>query len=235
MSRIRQVLLCLSVLSALAAVGCQSAPGGTFEPIVIDLSKKPPEGEPAAEPPPTPSAGSGLATPGSAPKAPAPATLPAALKGMTLEEKVGQLFVVSGHGIFLNEEAPAYKELARQVTENKVGGILWLRSNVYETAILNEKLQRLAKVPLLVSADLEAGTGMRFEDVTWGPWAMALAATGDPALEERRSRATGEAARALGIHQILAPVADVNDNAENPVINVRSFGEDPAAVGSRGR
>lgn len=212
MSQIRRAVRCLPVLAALAAASCQTG-GDGFEPIILDFSKKPSEAAPAAEP------------------ATAPAAAPAAaLKGMKLEEKVGQMFVVSGHGIFLNDEAPAYKELARQVTENKVGGIIWFRSNVYETAFLNRKLQQLAKVPLLVSADLEAGTGMRFDGVTWGPWAMAVAATGDPSLEERRAKATAGEARALGIRQIYAPVADVNVNADNPVINVRSFGEDPVEV-----
>ena len=71
---------------------------------------------------------------------------------------------------------------------------------------------------------------MRFDDVTYGPWAMAIAATGDPSLAERRGNATAEEARAIGIGQVFAPVADVNVNPDNPVINVRSFGEDPADV-----
>lgn len=150
---------------------------------------------------------------------------------LTLEEKVGQLFVVSGNGVYLHEAAPAYKTLRHHVVDNHVGGVIWFRSNVYETAILAGELQKLAKVPLLFSADLEAGTGQRFEDVIWGSPAMALAATGDLALTERRARATGEEARAIGIGQIYAPVADVNVNPSNPVINVRSFGEDPVQVG----
>lgn len=197
----RHARFTLLLAAALFVAACNTT-GGEFEPIVIDLTKR----------------------------EPSPVPVPENLKGLTIEEKVGQLFVVSGRGIFLNEEAPAFKELARQVTENRVGGVIWFRSNVYETAILNQKLQRLAKIPLLVSADLEAGAGMRFDDVTWGPWAMAVGATGDPSLEERRSRATAKAARAIGVHQIFAPVADVNVNPDNPVINVRSYGEDPADV-----
>ena len=188
--------------AALAAAVLASCGSGTFQPIVLDLSKSQ-----AAEPAETTS-----------------------VRGMTLEEKIGQLFVVAGSGVFLNDEAPAFKELARQVSVNRVGGVIWFRSNVYETAVLNQRLQRLAKIPLLVSSDLEAGAGMRFGDVTWGAWAMALAATGDPALAEKRARATAAEARAIGIAQIFAPVADVNVNADNPVINVRSFGEDPADV-----
>ncbi len=104
------------------------------------------------------------------------------------------------------------------------------RSNVYGAAVLIQRLQEIAPTPLLVSADLEAGLGMRFDDTTYGPWAMAIAATGDPSLAERRGRATAEEARAIGVAQVFAPVADVNVNPDNPVINVRSFGEDPADV-----
>ncbi|HQR45136.1 MAG TPA: glycoside hydrolase family 3 N-terminal domain-containing protein [Thermoanaerobaculia bacterium] len=233
--------LALLLAAALAAAACSSSTG-EFEPIVLDLSKKSGETAATTAPPAMPDAGTGMGAsvagdtapkkpaPKGAPAAPAAAPLPADLKGMSLEERVGQLFAVAGHGIFLNDEAPALKELVRQVTENRVGGIVWFRSNVYETALLNAKLQRLAKVPLLVSADLEAGAGMRFDDVTFGPWAMAVAATGDPSLETRRSLATATAARALGVHQVFAPVADVNVNPDNPVINVRSYGEDPADV-----
>ena len=148
----------------------------------------------------------------------------------TLDEKVGQLFVVAAHGTFMNEGSPEFGELLRQVRENRVGGICWFLSNVYETALLNRKLQAAAKTPLLISADLEAGVGMRFTDTTYWPWAMAVAATGDPALAERQGAIEAEEARALGINQIYAPVADVNINPDNPVINVRSYGEDPQDV-----
>jgi beta-N-acetylhexosaminidase len=91
-------------------------------------------------------------------------------------------------------------------------------------------MQQLARYPLLVSADLEAGAGMRFEDTVNFPWNMAVAATGNPDYARRQGEATAREARALGVHQIFAPVVDVNNNAANPVINVRSYGEDPADV-----
>jgi beta-N-acetylhexosaminidase len=154
----------------------------------------------------------------------------AALDRLTLDEKVGQLFVVAAHGTFMNEGSAEYRELLRQVRDNHVGGICWFLSNVYETAELNRRLQAAAKTPLLLSADLEAGVGMRFEDTTYWPWAMAVAATGDPALAQRQGRIAAEEARAIGLNQIYAPVADVNRNPDNTVINVRSFGEDPGEV-----
>jgi len=149
---------------------------------------------------------------------------------MPLDEKIGQLFVVSARGVYMSEEAKEFQTLRHHVVDNRVGGVILFRSNVYEAAILVGKLQEFARVPLLVSADLEAGLGMRFEDVTYGPWAMAIAAAGDPALAEKRAYATAREARAIGIGQVFAPVADVNVNPDNPVINVRSFGEDPSDV-----
>jgi beta-N-acetylhexosaminidase len=149
---------------------------------------------------------------------------------MPLDEKIGQLFVVPTRGIYMSEESKEFQTLRHHVVDNRVGGVILSRSNVYEAAVLVGKLQGFARVPLLVSADLEAGLGMRFDDVTYGPWAMAVAAAGDPALAEKRAYATAREARAIGIGQVFAPVADVNVNPDNPVINVRSFGEDPFDV-----
>jgi beta-N-acetylhexosaminidase len=95
---------------------------------------------------------------------------------------------------------------------------------------VNAQLQSLARVPLLISADLEAGMGMRFTDATWWPPAMAIAATGDPSFAEEQGRATAAEALRIGVNHIFAPVADVNVDPRNPVINTRSFGEDPHEV-----
>src|SRR6266545_4037280 len=150
---------------------------------------------------------------------------------MTLDEKIGQLFVYVLPGAFMNEGSPDYRQLLHQVRDNHVGGLHWATwSNVYETAFLNRRLQRLAKVPLLIGADLEAGVGMRFAGTTYWPWAMAVGATGDPELARREGEIVAKEARAIGLNQIDAPVADVNVNPDNPVINVRSFGEDPQEV-----
>jgi beta-glucosidase-like glycosyl hydrolase len=97
--------------------------------------------------------------------------------------------------------------------------------------MLVNRMQGLARYPLLISADLEAGAGMRFDDTVNLPWNMAVGATDNSDYARRQGALTAREARALGIQQIYAPVADVNNNAANPVINVRSYGEDPAAVG----
>ena len=150
----------------------------------------------------------------------------------TLDEKIGQLFVYASTARFMNEASPEYRALVHQVRDNHVGGVMWfLYSDVLEAAFLNARLQSLARTPLLLAADLEAGLGMRFHDTTYWPWPMALGATGDPTLAEREARIIAREAREIGLNQIYAPVADVNVNPDNPVINVRSFGEDPEEVG----
>src|SRR5437588_3207756 len=151
-------------------------------------------------------------------------------RDLSLDQKIGQLFAVRANGVFMNESSAEYRQLLHQIRDNHIGGVIWFQANVYETALLDQKLQRETRVPLLVSADLEAGMGMRFLDTTFWPSAMAIAATGDPTLAEREGRVVAEEARAVGVNQILAPVADINVDPDNPVINSRSFGEDPQDV-----
>jgi beta-N-acetylhexosaminidase len=152
------------------------------------------------------------------------------LRKMSLEEKIGQLISVGVNATFLNQDSDAYRALKHQIEDNKVGGVILFRGPVYESVILVNRMQELAKYPLLVSADLEAGAGMRFDDTVNFPWNMAVSATGNPEYARRQGEITAREARALGVQQIFAPVVDVNNNAANPVINVRSYGEDPADV-----
>src|SRR6202167_4639403 len=161
------------------------------------------------------------------------------LKKMTLREKLGQMLMVTFFGVFDSAESPEYREVLHEVEENHVGGLIIVtdrgplgieRSQVYPTAVVSNELQRRAKIPLLVGADFEAGTGMRLDEGTSFPSAMAIAATGDPKLAYAAGKYTALEARAAGIQWIFAPDADVNDNPDNPIINVRSFGEDPQSV-----
>src|SRR5690349_3004320 len=152
------------------------------------------------------------------------------LRKMSLEEKIGQLISVGVNATFLNQDSDAYRTLKHYIKDDKVGGIILFRGQVYESVILVNRMQELAKYPLLISADLEAGAGMRFDDTVNFPWNMAVGATGNPEYARRQGEITAREARALGVQQIFAPVVDVNNNAANPVINVRSYGEDPAEV-----
>jgi beta-N-acetylhexosaminidase len=152
------------------------------------------------------------------------------LKKMTVDEKVGQLIHVGVNARFANQESAFFKDLKRHVVENKIGGIIFFGAPIYETTHIANRMQEIAKYPMLMSLDAETGIGMRFEDATNFPWAMAVAATGNPEFARRMGVVTGREARAIGIQHVYAPVLDVNNNAANPVINVRSFGESPDDV-----
>ena len=156
------------------------------------------------------------------------------VKKMSVDEKIGQLIHVGINAKFANQDSAFFQDLKRQVVDNKIGGILFFGAPLYETIHLGNRMQEHAKIPLLMSLDAETGIGQRFEDTTNFPWAMALAATGDPELARRMGVVAGREARAIGVRQIFAPVLDVNNNAANPVINVRSFGENPQDIAKFG-
>ncbi|HET8774511.1 MAG TPA: glycoside hydrolase family 3 N-terminal domain-containing protein [Thermoanaerobaculia bacterium] len=141
---------------------------------------------------------------------------------MDLDRKIGRLFSVPARALT--------DDVIRHVRDNHVGGVIWFQSTTDVVSAANAHLRELAGEPLLISADLESGMGMRFTDAVWWPPAMALAATGDPALAEEQARVTAREALAIGVNHILAPVCDVNVDPANPVINTRSFGEDPHDV-----
>jgi beta-N-acetylhexosaminidase len=164
------------------------------------------------------------------------------LKKMTLDEKLGQLLMVYVFGEFTSAESPAYQELVRQVEQNRVGGLILgarrtplgvERSQVYPSAVVLNQLQRRAKVPLLVAADFETGTAMRLDEGTSFPHPMGVAATGNPQDAYTMGKITALEARAAGVNWVFAPDADVNSNPDNPIINTRSFGEDPQQVAAR--
>src|SRR5436853_36662 len=152
------------------------------------------------------------------------------LKRMSLDEKIGQLICAAVNATFLNQDSEGLKPLRHQVVDTHVGGIILFRGPVYESVVLVNRMQEVVKYPLLISAELEAVSGMGFDDTVNFPWNMAIAATGNPDYARREGELTALEARAMGVQQIYAPVADVNNNAANPVINVRSYGEDPSDV-----
>jgi beta-N-acetylhexosaminidase len=156
------------------------------------------------------------------------------LAKMSVEEKVGQTVYIGLNAKFANEDSQYFKDLRHQVVDNHIGGVIFFGAPIYETAIMINRAQEMAKLPLLMSLDAETGIGMRFEDVTNFPWAMAVGATGNPDFARRMGVITGREAKAIGVYHVFAPVLDVNNNADNPVINVRSFGEDPEMVGKFG-
>lgn len=154
------------------------------------------------------------------------------LRRMTLEEKVGQMLMARAYGYYVSSEGEEYKRLLHLVRDRKVGGFVFFQGDVLETASLINRLQASARFPLLMASDYEWGPAMRVRRAARFPEAMALGATRDTALAFAVGKATGEESRAMGIQVDLAPVADVNVNPDNPVINTRSFGEDPRLVAS---
>src|SRR5580704_17280900 len=162
------------------------------------------------------------------------------LRKLTLEEKIGQVFMIWCRASFLNVENPEYLQLRDSIQKYHVGsfamtvhvdGPYLLRSEPYEAAELLNRLQGDSKLPLIFAADFERGVPMRLMGATVFPHAMAFGGDGKVEDAEAFGRITAEEARAIGIHWNFFPDADVNSNPVNPIINTRSFGEDPRQVG----
>src|SRR2546427_2346681 len=163
----------------------------------------------------------------------------ATLRKMTVDEKIGQLLFTTYHGSFTATDAPANQQLMHDVQDLHVGGFIIIthgsplgivKSQAYPTAVLANQLQAESKLPLLIGADFERGTAMRYDEGTSFPTAMAVAAGGNGKDAYTMGKITALEAHAAGVQWVYAPDADVNNNPGNPIINTRSFGEDPARV-----
>lgn len=171
-------------------------------------------------------------------------------KKMTLDDKVGQLVVTSANTTYLSNDTEAFEALVRKVRDLRLGGVHVfggaepapnvLLGNAYGSVILGQpleaasllnRLQNAAALPLLNTGDFEAGLGFRINGATTFPRQMAVGAAGDEVLAFEAAKITGVESRAIGVHVNFSPIADVNNNAKNPVINTRAFGEQPDAVG----
>ena len=162
------------------------------------------------------------------------------LRKMSLEEKVGQLFMIWVRAQFLNANSPDYLELRDNIRKYHIGclamtvraeGPFLYLNEPYEAATLLNRLQMDSPLPLLVAADFERGVSMRLHGATVFPHAMAFGAAGKTEYAEDFGRITALEARAIGVQWNFFPDADVNSNPVNPIINTRSFGEDPQQVG----
>jgi beta-N-acetylhexosaminidase len=149
---------------------------------------------------------------------------------MTLEEKLGQLLFPATQGEFLNLESDAFREIKDNVQKYHVGGYIIRGGDPAITYLMVSRMQERARVPLLISADLEGGTGFQFAGGTRFPRAMAIGATGNLQYATDAASFTAREARAMGITVNFYPVADVNNNPANPIINIRSFGENALKV-----
>jgi len=152
------------------------------------------------------------------------------LKRMSLEEKVGQMVCCRFSGRFFNGAGEQRIRLRELILKQKLGGFIIAGGDIYATAHLTNSLQRASSIPLLFASDLERGLGTQIDGATLFPPMMSLGATGSEEAAYRMGMVTALEARAVGIHMTYAPVVDVNINPENPIINVRSLGEDPQEV-----
>lgn len=159
-----------------------------------------------------------------------PTDIDSLLQAMTLQEKIGQLFVSPAYGRFTNNKDPQYLRLKRLIENYHLGGIIFMQGDVYGQAMLTNKLQDHSKIPLWIAQDMEFGAAMRISGTTRITPAMGVAATADASNAYLKGKITAREAKAMGVNQIFAPVLDVNNNPENPVINVRSFSADPDMV-----
>lgn len=164
------------------------------------------------------------------------------LEDLSLPQLVAQMVVVRASGYLFDHQIqypvwePPRQKLQHWVQDLGVGGIIFLGGSAAELALRTAELQSWAVIPLLMAADIEEGVGQRFSGATWFPPPMALGAIAqtNPALAldyaQRMGAVTAQEALAIGLNWVLAPVVDVNNNPDNPVINIRAFGEDVATV-----
>jgi len=152
------------------------------------------------------------------------------LSKMTLEQKIGQMVACRYSGNFVNRNSEYFQNLKTLIVEHKIGGLIIFGGEVYESAILTNSFQELAKIPLLVASDFERGAGNQIDGATLFPPLMSLGAADSEDLAYSMGKITAKEGRALGIHMTYAPVVDVNVNPDNPIINTRSVGEDPELV-----
>ncbi len=153
------------------------------------------------------------------------------LKNFTLREKIGQMIIMPLNGEFTNAGSEKFAQMRRQIVENKVGGFTLFRGEANSIAVLTNEAQKLAKIPLFFSADYERGLRMQLRNGTPFTTNMGVAASGDVSAAQRQGKIICEEMRAIGANWLFAPVADINNNPDNPVINIRSFGADPKRVG----
>ncbi len=221
-TRTRPVLACLVLSAAIAAFGCG---GGASAP--TDGGSAPTDG------------GSGATAGGYSADEDWVRTT---LSQLDLRGKIGQMIVPWMLGDYLADGGDEYRRLLVWVRDYGVGGIVISVGGPLDAASKLNLLQREARIPLLVASDLEHGPGKRLRGGTVLPYGfdmggatefpppMAIGAADDEALAYEMGRVTAVEARAVGVHMAYAPVADVNSNPDNPIINIRSFGADPEQV-----
>ena len=152
-------------------------------------------------------------------------------ESLTLEEKIGQLYVVAA---YTNKDSLHEKEIKRLIEEEKIGGLIFMQDDAEKQVKLTNQFQKMSKVPLLISIDAEWGVNMRLKNTSKFPWAMTVGATpNNEKLAFKMGKKIAEHCKRLGIHINFAPVVDINTNADNPIIGNRSFGSNKENVSQK--
>jgi beta-N-acetylhexosaminidase len=151
-------------------------------------------------------------------------------KSMTLDEKVGQLFMVAAYS---NKDSAHVKSIDKLIEDHKIGGLIFFQGGPVRQARLTNRFQAKSKLPLFIGIDAEWGLSMRLDSTYRYPWNMTLGAVQDMKLIEKLGAQMGEQSKRMGIHFNFAPVLDINTNPKNPIIGNRSFGEDKENVTDR--
>lgn len=152
-------------------------------------------------------------------------------KSLSNKEKIGQLFMLRAH----SDKDRAYADkVAKQIKENNVGGLVFFQGGPVRQAILTNEYQKLVDVPLMIAMDAEWGLGMRLDSTISYPYQMTLGAIQNNQLIYNMGEQVAKDFKRIGMHINFAPTVDVNNNANNPVINYRSFGENKYNVADKG-
>lgn len=182
---------------------------------------------------------SALAQPPQKPRQPVPQIAYQWLNSLTLRDRVAQLISMAVYGENPATRSRDYQKFRHWVADLHIGGLIVnnrviggqvRNAEPYASATFLNRMQRLARIPLIIQGDFERGPSMRVSGTPKFPYNMAFGAAGDVEASRFEGAETAREARALGFHWIFAPDADVNNNPDNPIINIRSYGEDPATV-----
>lgn len=150
---------------------------------------------------------------------------------LSFDEKIAQLFVIRAYS---NKDQRFNDSISRLIKKYNIGGLTFFQGSPWRQAVLTNKWQSIAKTPLLITIDAEWGLGMRLDSAYSFPKQMTLGAMQEDTLVYEMGKSIAEQCKRLGIQMNFAPVIDINSNPKNPVINFRSFGEDPENVARKG-
>ena len=151
------------------------------------------------------------------------------LQELTLEEKIGQLFMVIAYS---NKSTDHKKDISQLIKKHKIGGLMFLQGGPKRQAILTNYYQSISEIPLMIALDAEWGVSMRLDSALRFPWQMTIGATTDSALVYEMAEEIARQCKLIGVNINFAPVVDINSNPKNPIINNRSFGESVRNVSS---